>query len=125
MGGEIEASSYGFRPKRSTLDAIENLFTKLHSKSTKTWIFEGDFKGCFDNLNHEHITTCIQGFPGQEIVRKWLEAGYIDNDTFYTTEKGTPQGVLSLRCWRILPCTEWRKNLELNIIIEIILNPTH
>lgn len=88
----FEASSYGFRPKRSTLDAIENLFTKLHSKSTKTWVFEGDFKGCFDNLNHEHIMTCIKGFPGQEIVEKWLEAGYIDDETFHITDKGTPQG---------------------------------
>lgn len=30
-----EPSTYGFRPKRSTQDAIVNLFTKLHSRSTR------------------------------------------------------------------------------------------
>lgn len=89
---KFEASAYGFRPKRSTLDAIENLFTKLHSRSQKPWVFEGDFKGCFDNLNHEHILNCINGFPGEKIVKKWLSAGYVVNDTFHKTEFGTPQG---------------------------------
>lgn len=41
---KFESSSYGFRPKRSTRDAIVNLFTKLSAKSTRQWIFEGDFK---------------------------------------------------------------------------------
>ena len=43
----FEAISYGFRPKRSTHDAVAMIFNKLHAKSKKKWIFEGDFKGCF------------------------------------------------------------------------------
>lgn len=88
----FEATSYGFRPKRSTIDAIENLFTKLNSRSNKTWIFEGDFKGCFDNLNHQYILECIQDFPNKNVIYKWLKAGYVNNDTFHETETGTPQG---------------------------------
>ena len=90
----FEASSYGFRPKRSTQDAIVNLFTKLSSRSTRQWIFEGDFKGCFDNLNHKYIMGCLKGFPAKETIYKWLKAGYVDNNTFYNTESGTPQGGL-------------------------------
>jgi len=90
----FESSSYGFRPKRSTQDAIVNLFTKLSSKSTRQWIFEGDFKGCFDNLNHKYIMDCLKGFPAKETIYKWLKAGYVDNNTFYNTESGTPQGGL-------------------------------
>nr|WP_031368970.1 reverse transcriptase N-terminal domain-containing protein [Clostridium botulinum] len=41
----FEPSSYGFRPKRSAQDAIVNLFTKLSSRSTRQWIFEGISKG--------------------------------------------------------------------------------
>jgi RNA-directed DNA polymerase len=41
----FESSSYGFRPKRSVHDAIQNLFLKLNSRSKKLWVFEGDFKG--------------------------------------------------------------------------------
>ncbi|MFT9497900.1 group II intron reverse transcriptase/maturase [Anaerosolibacter sp.] len=88
----FEPSSYGFRPKRSTQDAIVNLFTKLSSRSTRQWIFEGDFKGCFDNLNHQYIMDCLDGFPAKEAVNKWLKVGYVDNESFYDTDSGTPQG---------------------------------
>jgi len=88
----FEPNSYGFRPKRSTHDAISNLFHKLNSRSKRKWIFEGDFKGCFDNLSHEHILTKISNFPESRLVEKWLRAGYVDNGTFHETDKGTPQG---------------------------------
>lgn len=88
----FEPSSYGFRPKRSTRDAIVNLHLKLKYGSTRQWIFEGDFKGCFDNLNHQYIMDCINSFPAKEAIYKWLKAGYVDNNTFIETENGTPQG---------------------------------
>jgi RNA-directed DNA polymerase len=89
---KFESSSYGFRPKRSTHDAIGNLFSKLTPQSTRKWIFEGDFKGCFDNLSHEHILAKINNFPAKDLIEKWLKAGYVDNNTFQDTEVGTPQG---------------------------------
>jgi len=88
----FESSSYGFRPKRSTNDAIVNLFTKLSSRSTRQWVFEGDFKGCFDNLNHQYIIDCLNEFPAKETIYKWLKAGYIEDKSFYDTVAGTPQG---------------------------------
>jgi RNA-directed DNA polymerase len=87
-------SSYGFRPKRRTQDAIVNLFTKLSSRSTRKWVFEGDFKGCFDNLNHQYIMDCLTGFPAKKTIYKWLKAGYVDNNSFNDTDSGTPQGGL-------------------------------
>lgn len=88
----FEPSSYGFRPKRSVQDALVNLFTKLSSRSTRKWIFEGDFKGCFDNLNHKYIMDCLIGFPASDAIQKWLKAGFVDNDSFNDTDSGTPQG---------------------------------
>lgn len=91
---KFEPTSYGFRPKRSTHDAIENIFKKMAQgkNAKKQWVFEGDFKGCFDNLNHEYILKQLGNFPAKELIAKWLKAGYIDNNTFHTTDKGTPQG---------------------------------
>jgi len=89
---KFEPCSYGFRPKRSTHDAIVNLHSKLNKRATRKWIFEGDFRGCFDNLSHEHILDKIKNFPERGLIEKWLKAGYIDNDTFHETDKGTPQG---------------------------------
>ncbi len=42
--------SYGFRPKRSCHDAIEDVYLKLKGNFPKSpmWILEGDIKGCFD-----------------------------------------------------------------------------
>ncbi|ACA57421.1 group II intron reverse transcriptase/maturase [Clostridium botulinum] len=89
---KFESIAYGFRPKRSTHDAIEQLYLKLRKGSKRQWIFEGDFKGCFDNLNHEYIMECINDFPAKEAVYRWLKAGYIDNNVFRNTNEGTPQG---------------------------------
>ncbi|WP_027628829.1 group II intron reverse transcriptase/maturase [Ruminiclostridium cellobioparum] len=89
---KFESTSYGFRPKRSAQDAITNLYLKLHAGSTRQWIFEGDFKGCFDNLNHQYIMDCIAEFPAKYAINKWLKAGYVDNNSFCDTNVGTPQG---------------------------------
>lgn len=88
----FEPCSYGFRPGRGTHDAIENIFTKVKSNTKKKWVFEGDFRACFDNLNHEHINEQLRGFSGKKIISKWLEAGYVDNKTFHMTDSGTMQG---------------------------------
>lgn len=89
---KFEGSSYGFRPKRGAHDAIANIFNKFGGSSNKQWVFEGDFKGCFDNLSHEHIVEQLGNFPLKELIIKWLKAGYVENDTFNTTDSGTPQG---------------------------------
>ena len=88
----FEATSYGFRPKRSTHDAIRNLFNKLNTNSKKKWVFEGDFLGCFDHLNHNWIVGQTSAFPGNTPIRRWLKMGYIEQDMLHKTTKGTPQG---------------------------------
>lgn len=87
----FEPSSYGFRPERGCHDAVERI-VKSTQKGGKRWIFEGDFKGCFDNLNHDYILSKISDFPYKELIRKWLKAGYVDNGVFNDTESGSGQG---------------------------------
>ena len=89
---KFEPNSYGFRPKRNTHDAITNLYNKLSARCNRKWIFEGDFRGCFDNISHEHILAEINNFPESRLIEKWLKAGYMDNNTFHETDRGTPQG---------------------------------
>ncbi|MGG0465420.1 group II intron reverse transcriptase/maturase [Priestia aryabhattai] len=88
----FEATSYGFRPKRSTHDAISNLFNKLNTNSKKKWVFEGDFLGCFDHLNHNWIVEQTSSFSGNILVKRWLKMGYIEQDMLHKTTEGTPQG---------------------------------
>jgi RNA-directed DNA polymerase len=85
-----DGNSYGFRPGRSTADAIQQCFTLLSRKASAMWVLEGDIRGCFDNISHEwmlqHITM------DKEVLRKWLKAGYVENGALFETKAGTPQG---------------------------------
>jgi RNA-directed DNA polymerase len=87
----FESCTYGFRPKRSTHDAIENIFKKA-CKGKKQWIFEGDFTACFDQLNQEWITERIKNFPARKTIESWLKMGFMVQNQFNPTELGTPQG---------------------------------
>ena len=93
MEARFEPISYGFRPKRSVFDAIERIHKNI-SHNKWCWVFEGDFKGCFDNLSHDFILKQLKGFPLKGVVERILNAGYLDNNVFNETDKGTPQGGL-------------------------------
>lgn len=85
-----DRNSYGFRPQRSTADAIEQLFVNLSRRHSAEWVLEGDIKGCFDNISHDWL---IANIPlDKSVVRKWLKAGYMESGLLNPTEAGTPQG---------------------------------
>ena len=88
---KFESTTYGFRPCRGTSDAIEKIHTFTRGLKRK-YIFEGDFKSCFDNLSHQHILDKLGNFPLKGLIKKWLEAGYLENKIFHRTGAGTPQG---------------------------------
>jgi RNA-directed DNA polymerase len=85
-----DKNSYGFRPERSTADAVDQCQIALGKGQSAQWVLEGDIKGCFDNISHDwmlqHIPTDVT------VLQKWLSAGYIENRTLFPTEAGTPQG---------------------------------
>jgi RNA-directed DNA polymerase len=85
-----DPNSYGFRPERSTADAIGYCFIALAKRSSPVWVLEGDIRGCFDNFSHDWI---LKNIPMDKVVlRRWLQAGFIDEGTLFATEAGTPQG---------------------------------
>ena len=85
-------SSHGFRPGRSCHTALQKVSTW---NGTKWWI-EFDIKGCFDNIDHTILVKLLekriddQKFLG--LIRKFLNAGYLDNFQYHNTFSGTPQG---------------------------------
>ena len=83
-------NSYGFRPKRSTADAIQQCFIALGGRNAAEWVLEGDIKGCFDHISHDWMLRHVH--MDKRILQKWLKSGYVDNRTLYPTDEGTPQG---------------------------------
>lgn len=88
--------AYGFRPDRSCADAISQCFNALARKNSAQWILEGDIKSCFDTISH----TWLLGntIMDKMTLKKWLQAGYMENGNLYRTTEGTPQGSLISPC---------------------------
>ncbi|RCW89785.1 reverse transcriptase N-terminal domain-containing protein, partial [Marinomonas foliarum] len=87
---QADPNSYGFRPERSTADAIAHCFNALAKRTSATWVLEGDIRGCFDNISHDWLLRNIT--MDKVVLRKWLEAGYVEKGALFATEAGTPQG---------------------------------
>jgi RNA-directed DNA polymerase len=85
-----DKNAYGFRPLRSTADAIEQCFKSLVKQGSAKYVLEGDIKSCFDNISSEWLLKNV--IIDTEMLRKWLAAGYIENGKLYSTDRGTPQG---------------------------------
>jgi hypothetical protein len=69
-----DLNSYGFRPKRSCADAIEQCHNVLARGNSAEWIFEADIKGRFDNISHEWI---LQHIPVNKMVLgQWVKGIY-------------------------------------------------
>ena len=105
-----DKNSYGFRPKRSTADALEACFIALAKKRSAQWIFEADIKSCFDKISHDWLRENIP--MDKEILSKWLSAGYIDDGVFHQTEFGTPQGGLASPTLLVLTLSGLEKAVE-------------
>ena len=85
-----DKNSYGFRPKRSTQDAMKQIWLRTCKQDGREWILEADIKGCFDNISHQWLYDNIP--LDNRLLKQWLKSGFIKNDTLFPTEAGTPQG---------------------------------
>jgi RNA-directed DNA polymerase len=86
----FEANSYGFRPGRCPMDAIEALFAALSQQGASGWVLDADISGCFDNIGHEPLLARLPVFT--TTIRRWLKAGVVELGHYSDTEAGTPQG---------------------------------
>jgi RNA-directed DNA polymerase len=105
-----DRNSYGFRPKRSIHDAIEQCFKILCRKTSPVYILEGDIKSCFDKMSHEWMKKNIP--MDKLILKQWLKAGYMDKNGFHQTEKGTPQGGIASPTLANIALDGLEKNLK-------------
>lgn len=89
---EIQAdkNSYGFRPKRSIHDAIQQCFSLLSKETSSQWILEGYIKACFDKISHQWLLENVM--MDKNILKQWLKAGFMEENIFRDTTEGTPQG---------------------------------
>ena len=88
---KFEPNSYGFRPGRSTHDAIEAIFNHIRLKPK--YVLDTDIEKCFDKIDRNALLEKLNAIqPIQRLVRAWLKAGIVDGDKILFPEAGTPQG---------------------------------
>ena len=91
--GQFENVSHGFRPNRSCHTALAQIQRTFCGAK---WFVEGDIKGFFDNINHDVLINTLKERISDDrfirLIRKFLNAGYIENWKFHNTYSGTPQG---------------------------------
>jgi RNA-directed DNA polymerase len=88
---KFEPNSYGFRPGRSTHDAIEAIFNAINQKPK--FVLDADISKCFDKINHEKLLAKLQTYPKlRRQIKAWLKSGVMDGKTLFPTLEGTPQG---------------------------------
>lgn len=85
-----DANSYGFRSMRCTADAVAQCHNSLSRKDSPVWVLEGDIKGCFDTISHDWLLANVP--MDRSVLRKWLKAGFVEENRLFPTEAGTPQG---------------------------------
>jgi group II intron reverse transcriptase/maturase len=91
---KFHRSSYGYRPGRSPLDAVEACRQRCF---TRPWVLDCDIAGFFDNVPHDLIVKAVEANTDLKwvvlYVKRWLKAPLQHPDgTLERRDRGTPQG---------------------------------
>jgi len=86
--------SYGYRPKKSAIDAIGQARKRCWKYD---YVIEFDIKGLFDNIDHELLMRAVRKHVKEPwillYIERWLKAPFVDLDGNMTERtRGTPQG---------------------------------
>jgi group II intron reverse transcriptase/maturase len=94
---DFSVHSYGFRPNRSTYDAIAYIGNRLTGTGgSYQWVIEGDIASYFDTIPHRRLIKAVKKRVADKDLRallwKFLRAGVMYRKVHEETLTGTPQG---------------------------------
>ena len=94
---EFVEHSYGFRPGRGAIPALERVEELL--KEGQTWVVDADIKGYFDNIPQDRLMALIHQRISDgkllTLIEAFLNQGVMESGRHWQpTGKGTPQGAV-------------------------------
>lgn len=116
---DFEESSYGFRPERSSADALRAI--KDHLKAGKSEVLDADISKYFETIPHDKLLIGLKERISDPrilaLIKQWLKVPIYEDDSYKGGKKnkvGTPQGGV------ISPLLA---NIYLNLLDRIINHP--
>jgi len=86
--------SYGFRPGRGQHNALDALTVGLHRQVS--WVLDADIRCYYDAIDHEWLLRFLEHRIADRrilrLIRKWLNAGVLEDGELTKSLVGTPQG---------------------------------
>ncbi len=87
--------SYGYRPGKNPHNALDALYVGLLTKKVNL-VLDGDISSFFVGIDHEWLVKFIEHRIADQrvvrLIRKWLNAGVLEEGRWTRSEEGTPQG---------------------------------
>jgi group II intron reverse transcriptase/maturase len=94
---DFEDSSFGFRPGRSSKDAMTAI--KEHLKKGKTEVYDADLSKYFDTIPHDKLLIALKQRIADprilKLITKWLKVSVYEDGKYKSgkdNHTGTPQG---------------------------------
>jgi group II intron reverse transcriptase/maturase len=116
---DFEDSSYGFRPNRSSKDAVRAI--KENLKQGNTMVYDADLSRYFDTIPHDKLQIALKERIADprilKLINKWLKVPVYENGRYKSgkgNRMGTPQGGV------ISPLLA---NVFLHLLDRVINNP--
>ncbi len=112
--------SHGFRPEKGCHTALREIY---YAWKGVTWIIEGDISDCFGSLSHELLISALSEkiHDGRflALMKKLLDAGYLEEWSYHQTLSGVPQGSI------VSPVLSNILLDKLDTFVETVLIPQH